>query len=150
MPDLETIVALHPEPPDSTLAAAGVYLTPQSQMLEHGEAPAIEGSREDLATLIYTSGTTGPPKGAMLTHGNLLANCDSNQDALALGEGDMTLSFLPVAHAFERTAGHYTVMAAGGMIAYAEGLTQIAQNLLEAEPTIVLTVPRLLEIIHSR
>ena len=116
----------------------------------HGQAPAIEGSREDLATLIYTSGTTGPPKGAMLTHGNLLANCESNMEALALGENDMTLSFLPVAHAFERTAGHYTVMAAGAMIAYAEGLTQIAQNLLELEPTIVLTVPRLLEIIHSR
>ncbi|MGA2411800.1 MAG: AMP-binding protein, partial [Candidatus Binataceae bacterium] len=148
LPALEGIVAMDPEAASDGESAIPVIA--MGQMLEHGEAPAIEGSREDLATLIYTSGTTGPPKGAMLTHGNLLANCDSNQDALALGEGDMTLSFLPVAHAFERTAGHYTVMAAGGMIAYAEGLTQIAQNLLEAEPTIVLTVPRLLEIIHSR
>ena len=60
------------------------------------------------------------------------------------------LSFLPVAHAFERTAGYYTIMTAGGTIAYAEGLTQIAQNLLEVEPTVVLTVPRLLEVIYSR
>ncbi len=112
--------------------------------------PAIEGSRDDLATLIYTSGTTGMPKGVMLTHGNILSNCESNLEALELGENDMMLSFLPVAHAFERTAGYYTVMTAGGTIAYAEGLTQIAQNLLEVEPTVVLTVPRLLEVIYSR
>src|SRR5208337_1182057 len=105
---------------------------------------------EDLATLIYTSGTTGPSKGAMLTHGNLLANSESSQAALDLNEQDMTLSFLPIAHSFERTAGYYTVVLAGGTISYAEGLGQIAQNLLEVNPTIVLTVPRLLEVIHSR
>ena len=149
LPALETIVTLHTVA-DGITDTAGARLTPQNALLGHGEAPAIEGSREDLATFIYTSGTTGPPKGAMLTHGNLLANCESNMEALALGENDMTLSFLPVAHAFERTAGHYTVMAAGAVIAYAEGLAQIAQNLQEVEPTIVLTVPRLLEMIHSR
>ena len=62
----------------------------------------------------------------------------------------MTLSFLPVAHSFERTAGYYTVMMGGGTIAYAEGLAQLAQNLLEVQPTVVLTVPRLLEVIYSR
>jgi long-chain acyl-CoA synthetase len=62
----------------------------------------------------------------------------------------MTLSFLPVAHSFERTAGYYTVMLGGGTIAYAEGLGQIAANLLEVEPTVVLTVPRLLEAVYSR
>ncbi|HUN57379.1 MAG TPA: long-chain fatty acid--CoA ligase [Candidatus Binataceae bacterium] len=150
LPALESFVTMHPDTANGATVSSGVQLTPQNALIEHGEAPAIEGSREDLATLIYTSGTTGPPKGAMLSHGNLLSNCESNMEALALGENDMTLSFLPVAHAFERTAGHYTVMAAGAMIAYAEGLTQIAQNLLEIEPTIVLTVPRLLEMIHSR
>jgi long-chain acyl-CoA synthetase len=147
---LESLVTLQPDAANGVTDTSGVRITSQSALIEHGEAPAIEGSREDLATFIYTSGTTGPPKGAMLTHGNLLANCESNMEALALGENDMTLSFLPVAHAFERTAGHYTVMAAGAVIAYAEGLTQIAQNLLEVEPTVVLTVPRLLEMIHSR
>jgi long-chain acyl-CoA synthetase len=147
---LESLVMLDPNSATAASAAVGMRLIAAAELASHGQSSAIEGSRDDLATLIYTSGTTGPPKGAMLTHGNLLANCLSNMDALALGENDMTLSFLPVAHAFERTAGHYTVMAAGAMIAYAEGLTQIAQNLLEVEPTIVLTVPRLLEIIHSR
>ena len=62
----------------------------------------------------------------------------------------MTLSHLPIAHSFERTAGYYTVAMAGGTIAFAESLGQIAANLTEVEPTVVLTVPRLLEVIHSR
>ncbi len=88
-------------------------------------------SHSDVATIIYTSGTTGASKGVVLTHGNILANCEASQAALDLNDQDVILSFLPIAHSFERTAGYYTVMTAGGTIAYAEGLGQIAQNLLE-------------------
>jgi long-chain acyl-CoA synthetase len=117
-----------------------------------GDAPAaiVEGRSDDLATIIYTSGTTGTPKGVMLSHGNILANCEDSLAALTLNNTDMTLSHLPIAHSFERTAGYYTVTMAGGTIAFAESLGQIASNLLEVEPTVVLTVPRLLEVIHSR
>jgi long-chain acyl-CoA synthetase len=148
MPALEGIVAMHQAA--HAIDDSGLEVITLEQASHFDPAPSIEGSRDDLATFIYTSGTTGAPKGAMLTHGNLIANCESSLAALDLGEHDMTLSFLPVAHSFERTAGHYTVMLGGGTIAYAEGLTQIAQNLLEVEPTVVLTVPRLLELIHSR
>jgi long-chain acyl-CoA synthetase len=117
---------------------------------EAAEAGLAETNHGDVATIIYTSGTTGPSKGVILTHGNILANCEASRAALELGDQDMTLSFLPVAHSFERTAGYYTVMTAGGAIAYAEGLGQIAQNLTEINPTIVLTVPRVLEVVHSR
>ena len=148
LPDVEGIITLHPG------AVPGESNGARIITLEHASnfdpVSAIEGSGDDLATFIYTSGTTGPPKGAMLSHRNILANCASNLAALGLDETDSTLSFLPVAHSFERTAGYYTVMAAGGTINYAEGLGQIAQNLLEVEPTVVLTVPRLLEVIYSR
>src|SRR5208337_1148969 len=79
-----------------------------------GDAPAaiVAGSREDLATIIYTSGTTGTPKGVMLSHGNILANCEDSLAALALNPTDMTLSHLPIAHSFERTAGYYTLSMA--------------------------------------
>ncbi|HZY60103.1 MAG TPA: long-chain fatty acid--CoA ligase, partial [Candidatus Binataceae bacterium] len=117
---------------------------------EAAEAGLAQTNHADVATIIYTSGTTGPSKGVVLTHGNILANCEASRAALELGDQDMTLSFLPVAHSFERTAGYYTVMTAGGAIAYAEGLGQIAQNLIEVNPTIVLTVPRVLEVVHSR
>src|SRR5208282_272411 len=150
MPAVEGIIAMHPgaKPHDRVNGSPGVKTL--DSMSAGNAAGVAEGRGEDLATIIYTSGTTGPSKGVMLTHGNLLANCADSQKALTLCETDMTLSFLPVAHSFERTAGYYTVMIAGGTIAYAEGLASIASNLLEIQPTIVLTVPRLLEVIYSR
>ncbi len=152
MPDLKGVIQMTPAEgaPPSYGARGKLKIFTISQVTAHPAAPPIEGSREDLATLIYTSGTTGPSKGAMLTHGNLLANSESSQAALDLNEHDTTLSFLPIAHSFERTAGYYTVVLAGGTISYAEGLGQIAQNLLEVNPTIVLTVPRVLEAVYAR
>ena len=137
--------------PNPTPAANGTPAVMTAASIS-AEAPAaiVEGSSDDLATIIYTSGTTGTSKGVMLSHGNLLANAEDSLAALALNETDMTLSHLPIAHSFERTAGYYTVAMAGGTIAFAESLGQIASNLTEVEPTVVLTVPRLLEVIHSR
>jgi long-chain acyl-CoA synthetase len=150
IPDVSTIVAMH-SGAESTPAANGTPAVMSAASLS-GEAPAaiVEGSSDDLATLIYTSGTTGTSKGVMLSHGNLLANAEDSLAALGLNNTDMTLSHLPIAHSFERTAGYYTVAMAGGTIAFAESLGQIASNLIEVEPTVVLTVPRLLEVIHSR
>ena len=148
LPGVEGILAMHPDA--AAHDGANLEVITVKQVSEFDPTRAIDGVRGDLATLIYTSGTTGPSKGVMLTHGNILANCESNLEALSLCETDIVLSVLPVAHAFERTGGYYTVMAAGGTIAYAEGLGQIAENLLEIEPTVLLTVPRMLEAVYSR
>ena len=86
----------------------------------------------------------------MLSHGNLLANAEDSLAALALDDTDMTLSHLPIAHSFERTAGYYTVDDGRRDDRLCESLGQIASNLTEVQPTVVLTVPRLLEVIHSR
>jgi long-chain acyl-CoA synthetase len=150
IPDVTAIVAMQ-SGAESTPAANGTPAVMSAASLS-ADAPAaiVEGSSDDLATIIYTSGTTGTSKGVMLSHGNLLANAEDSLAALALDHTDMTLSHLPIAHSFERTAGYYTVALAGGTIAFAEGLGQIASNLTEVQPTVVLTVPRLLEVIHSR
>lgn len=105
---------------------------------------------DDLLTLIYTSGTTGNPKGAMLTHRNLVSNMISSAETIQIGLGDVMLSFLPLSHSFERMAGYYTGMSVGATIAYAESVETVAANLLEVKPTVVTTVPRLFERIHGR
>jgi long-chain acyl-CoA synthetase len=105
---------------------------------------------DDLLTLIYTSGTTGNPKGVMLTHRNLVSNVISSAQVIEFGPGDILLSFLPLSHTFERMAGYYTGFACGSTIAYAESVETVAANMTEVRPTIVTTVPRLFERIHSR
>ncbi len=100
---------------------------------------------QDLATIIYTSGTTGTPKGVMLTHQNFLSNCFDSKAALPITEDDVSLSFLPLSHVFERTGGYYLGLLAGSTIAYAENMNTVPQNLFEVKPTIVCAVPRFFE-----
>jgi long-chain acyl-CoA synthetase len=117
---------------------------------DHLHASRMTVKPEDLLTLIYTSGTTGNPKGVMLTHRNLCSNIISSAQAIDFGPEDTLLSFLPLSHTFERMAGYYTAMACGATIAYAESVESVRDNMLEVRPTIVTTVPRLFERIHSR
>lgn len=105
---------------------------------------------DDLCTIIYTSGTTGEPKGVMLTHKNILSNVNSALKAYPINQEDIFLSFLPLCHIFERMGGYYTAFSSGGMICYAESIETVSQNLLEIKPTILTTVPRLFERIHSK
>jgi len=106
--------------------------------------------RDNLATLVYTSGTTGWPKGVELTHGNLLANMEGILGALSIHAGDRFLSFLPVAHIFERTTGHLLPYLTGCEVAYARGPQTVATDLGSARPTILIAVPRLYQVLHDR
>lgn len=105
---------------------------------------------DDLATIIYTSGTTGSPKGATLTHDNFTSNAQSVQALVEVGPEDLFLSFLPLSHVFERMAGHYLPLAAGSTVAYAESIFTVQANMVELKPTVMASVPRLYESIHSR
>jgi long-chain acyl-CoA synthetase len=104
---------------------------------------------EDIATLIYTSGTTGLPKGVMLTHRNICENIKSSVACMPVDSSDRTLSFLPLSHSYERTAGYYVMFACGVEIYYAESIETVSLNIAEVKPTIVITVPRLFERIKS-
>jgi long-chain acyl-CoA synthetase len=103
-----------------------------------------------LATIIYTSGTTGVPKGVMLSHANILANTQDATAILPITEDDVTLSFLPLSHGFERTAGLYTILRAGACISYGGGTVTITKDLGEVKPTLFSCVPRVLELVYRR
>src|SRR5574341_299649 len=105
---------------------------------------------DDLAVLIYTSGTTGPPKGTMLSHGNILwelgAAC---AHVIPASPEDELLSYLPLAHIAERSFSITIAIYAGYTVNFAENLDTVPQNLREVRPTIVFAVPRIWEKLHS-
>lgn len=104
----------------------------------------------DLLTLIYTSGTTGNPKGAMLSHNNLISNIHSGLKSIYVDENDVFLSFLPLSHVFERMVGHFTGLTTGGRVYYAENIDTVAANMGEVRPTVMASVPRLYEKMYTR
>ncbi len=109
--------------------------------------------RRDMACIIYTSGTSGAPRGVMLAHGAILHNVDAAAHVLAEDFGwdeERFLSFLPLSHALEHTAGLHLPIGMGAEIWFAEGLDKLAANLEEARPTIMVVVPRLFELIRGR
>jgi len=108
--------------------------------------------RRDLACIIYTSGTGGRPKGVMLSHRAILANVQGARRHLAafLGESEVFLSFLPLSHSYEHTAGLFFPIALGAQIYFAEGGDRLAANMVEVRPTLITCVPRLYEILRHR
>ncbi len=104
---------------------------------------------DDVASIIYTSGTTGAPKGAMLTHTSLLASARACRGALHLTEDDLALSFLPLAHIYERI-NQFGAIVIGFGTAYAESLDAVGENLGEVKPTILFGVPRFFEKFQAR
>jgi long-chain acyl-CoA synthetase len=100
---------------------------------------------DDLATVMYTSGTTGPPKGVMLTHGNILSNALACLEVQAHVPDDVILNWLPYTHIYARTVDHYLTMAAGVVLALAECGETVVEDLGEVHPTHMAAVPRFYE-----
>ena len=128
-----------------------------SQWLESTDDARIAGgpaqeppTGDDLAALVYTSGTTGKPKGVMLTHANVMSNIDATLARVAPLPSDVFLSFLPLSHTFERTAGYYLPIAAGCCVAYARSVAQLAEDLKTVRPMILISVPRIYERVYGR
>lgn len=103
---------------------------------------------EDLFTLIYTSGTTGEPKGVMLDYANLAHQLNAHDQALKVDDTDVSLSFLPLSHIFERAWVAY-VLHRGATNCYIEDTNQVRSALTEIHPTLMCAVPRFYEKIYT-
>jgi long-chain acyl-CoA synthetase len=107
-------------------------------------------SENDLLTIIYTSGTTGTPKGVCLTHKNIITNIKQAQRAFTLDHTDRFLSFLPLAHSYERTTGYYFAVSVGAEVYYAQSIDTLQTQLPEVKPTLMTVVPLLFTKIYNR
>jgi long-chain acyl-CoA synthetase len=103
---------------------------------------------EQLASIIYTSGTTGEPKGVMLSHANLVSNEMGSFEGFPCGPADVALSFLPLAHVYERVTD-YGYLFRGVSLAYVARPEDVSQALVEVRPTIVAAVPRFFEKLYA-
>ncbi len=156
MRGLKRVIAMeHPGEVDAGRAAVTLW----DEALSSGRAgadavlaAAAAINSDGLACLIYTSGTGGDPKGVMLSHRAIITNCVGASTVLAeLGlDDEVFLSFLPLCHAYEHSAGLMFPISIGAQIYFAERIDTLTTNLIEARPTIMTAVPRLFEIMRER
>jgi long-chain acyl-CoA synthetase len=104
---------------------------------------------DDLAILVYTSGTTGPPKGAMLSHRNILFQLGYADFLTPARPGDQQLSFLPLCHVAERTFTVFNPLATGATVNFAESIDTVPDNIREVAPAVFFAVPRIWEKFYS-
>jgi long-chain acyl-CoA synthetase len=104
---------------------------------------------DDTATLVYTSGTTGPPKGTVLTHGNLDWTARAVDSMVGLSPDDRFLSYLPLSHIAERITSHLGQIVSGGETWFAQSLATVPDDLRACRPTIFFAVPRVWQKFHD-
>ncbi len=122
-----------------------IQVEPQAERLAQRLA---DKQLSDLFTLIYTSGTTGEPKGVMLDYANLAHQLISHDQALDISDKDVSLSFLPLSHIFERAWVAY-VLHRGATNCYLEDTNQVREALVAVKPTVMCAVPRFYEKIYT-
>lgn len=149
VPSLQRIVLLETDADgiraqDPRLKLADDWLPAEGQLCEDRAEP------NGLASIVYTSGTSGRSKGVMLSHQNMLGIAEASWKVVNVRTTDLFLSFLPLSHTFERTVGYYVAMMAGAAVAHARSVNQLAEDLVELKPSVLIAVPRIFERVHTR
>jgi len=155
VPTLEHVITLDPSGkfPDGTLTLEDVIARAEVdaayRLAWRDGIQAID--RDHLATVIHTSGTTGNPKGAMLSHGNVLFNFEAANQVVDFYPTDVFLSFLPLSHIYGRIVDEVVALGKGAAVVYAEALIErLPANMVEVKPTVMGSVPRLYERVYAR
>ena len=156
LPELKMIILLNGTPPQEITRIKSF-----EEMIESGHK-ALKRTAEELelrmhhltpqqlATVVYTSGTTGPPKGCMISHGNIMFVLKSTDDIIHIDKSsNLSLLILPMSHFFPRVSGCFYNIYKGIPLALAEGVDTIGQNMVEVKPTYFCSVPRIFEKVYA-
>ena len=134
-------------------ASGGVRIVRLADVIAVGRmrpAPCVPPSPQSPATICYTSGTTGTPKGVVLTHANMIANSAGTSRAVRLRSDDVAISYLPLAHIYERVNA-ITMIHFGSAIGFYKGdVLELLDDIVELKPTLFSSVPRLWNRIYDR
>ena len=151
-PDLQRVILLEDHHHQGSHEFSSARVVKASAWLPASGPPWEPEARDPkgLATLVYTSGTTGRPKGVMLSHHNLLFDAAAALTLIDCYREDLFLSFLPLSHTLERTAGYVLPMMAGAGVAYARSVAQLGADLQEIRPSVLIAVPRVFERVYRR
>jgi len=152
LPKLKHVVMFRDAPPidDPLVLSWDAFMAKGDEVADEAFERAVDELEPDgLATLIYTSGTTGPPKGVMLSHGNLAWTSSALSRVTGGNERDIALSYLPLSHIAEQMAAIHGPITNGSAVYHAESIDKVADNLKEVRPTIVFGVPRIWEKIYA-
>ncbi|HED32907.1 MAG TPA: long-chain fatty acid--CoA ligase [Gammaproteobacteria bacterium] len=115
-----------------------------------GELQAKDSGLDEMATIVYTSGTTGRPKGVMLSHRNILSNAFALSHCTDWRSDERFLSFLPLSHMLERTAGYFLPMVLGSEVTFSRSVPLLGDDLLNQKPTTLVSVPRIYERVYGK
>ena len=154
LPALRQVVVTASETLPGSSAGVGAAVVSLADWLAAGQGVKPQAAQlpdaGELAAIVYTSGTTGKPKGVMLTHANVVSNVVAILARVVPTADDVFLSFLPLSHTFERTAGYYLPLATGSCVAYARSVALLAEDLKTVRPTVLISVPRIYERVFGK
>lgn len=154
LPALKTVILTDEvTPAKQKRGGPKIYGVDDFLALGHGVDQLPEGpAPEELAAIVYTSGTTGKPKGVMLTHNNVVSNVIATLEHIAPAPqpGYVFLSFLPLSHTFERTAGYYLPLGMGCTIVFNRSIMLLSEDFRIVHPDVLISVPRIYERIYAR
>ena len=145
---LQRIISVNPintsNKPEVRLKMVGEWLPDSAELKDY------QTDKDSLATIVYTSGTTGKPKGVMLSHYNILWDVYQALQLVPCESKELFLSFLPLSHTLERTAGYYLPITVGAAVAYNRSIPQLAEDLQVVKPTVIMSVPRIFERVYNK
>jgi long-chain acyl-CoA synthetase len=153
MPNLQKLISFQPVEESDWVISWDKFLEMGkahfAKNQETAQARMANVKPDDLLTIVYTSGTTGRPKGAMVTHDNMVYEAQVIKELAIITPHDVQLFFLPLAHIFAKVL-EVTWFTLAHQMAFAEDLTKVVDNLKEIKPHFMASVPRIFEKVHAK